>query len=61
VAGDGASIRTSPASPCSTTQLLVGRGELTERTLALLDERSVAVTGERRLGKTSFLHTCKGF
>jgi hypothetical protein len=42
--------------PVFDRRLRVGRAELTERALALLDETSLALTGERRLGKTSFLH-----
>jgi len=43
-------------TPVFDRQLFFGREELTRRTLRQLDARSVTLTGERRIGKTSFLH-----
>lgn len=43
-------------TPVFDGSLLFGREQLTTRILALLASRSVRLTGERRIGKTSFLH-----
>jgi predicted AAA+ superfamily ATPase len=43
-------------TPVFDRQLFVGRRELALRTLGWLPSRSVKLTGERRIGKTSFLH-----
>jgi type II secretory pathway predicted ATPase ExeA len=43
-------------TPVFDSSLLFGRDSLTARTLGLLSSRSVRLTGEHRIGKTSFLH-----
>jgi len=43
-------------TPVFEGSLLFGREQLTGRVLALLASRSVRLTGEHRIGKTSFLH-----
>ncbi len=43
-------------APVFDGSLFFGREELTARILALLPSRSVRLTGEHRIGKTSFLH-----
>jgi len=47
-------------TPVFDTDLFFGRHELTRRTLRRLDAGSVALTGERRIGKTSFLYHLHG-
>ena len=43
-------------TPVFESHLFFGREQLAQRTLRLLASRSVKLTGERRIGKTSFLH-----
>jgi hypothetical protein len=43
-------------TPVFDSHLFFGREQLAQRTLRLLASRSVKLTGERRIGKTSFLH-----
>jgi hypothetical protein len=43
-------------TPVFDASLLFGREQLTARILTLLTSRSVRLTGEHRIGKTSFLH-----
>jgi AAA ATPase domain len=47
-------------TPVFDGHMFFGRQELTGRLLTLLRDRSVKLTGERRIGKTSFLHHLLG-
>jgi hypothetical protein len=47
-------------TPVFDVRMFFGRQELATRLLTLLRDRSVKLTGERRIGKTSFLHHILG-
>jgi hypothetical protein len=47
-------------TPVFDRQLFFGREKLVVRALSLLDSHSLQLTGERRIGKTSFLHHLQG-